>query len=38
MIVMGFNHPLELVKYLGTPIYYSTEQIQQMGTVICGHL
>ena len=34
----GIQPPLELQNYLGTPIYYSTEQIQPIGTVVCGHL
>ena len=34
----GIQPPLELVNYLGNDIYYSTEQIQQRGTVVCGHL
>ena len=34
----GVQPPLELKNYLGTPIYYSTEQIQPKGTMICGHL
>ena len=33
-----FNHQLELRDYLKRPIYYSTEQIQKPGQVICGHL
>ena len=34
----GIQPPLELIDYLGSNIYYSTEQIQQRGTVICDHL
>lgn len=34
----GVQPPLEVINYLGNPIYYSTEQIQPENSVICGHL
>ena len=34
----GIQPPNELVKYLQSPIYYNTEQIQQSNQVFCGHL
>ena len=34
----GIQPPLEVIDYLGDPIYYSVEQIQPNGTFICGHL
>ena len=30
--------PTELVKYLGDPVYYSSERIQPDNEVFCGHL
>jgi hypothetical protein len=34
----GLQPPLEIIKYLGRPIYYNTGQVQPRGTVVCGHL
>ena len=34
----GVQPPLEVVEYLGSPIYYSTDQLQPVGQVFCGHL
>jgi hypothetical protein len=34
----GIQPPLEIIEYLGNPVYYSTDQIQPNGTVLCGHL
>lgn len=34
----GIQPPKELEKYLGNPIYYSTDQVQPVNTQICGHL
>ena len=34
----GVDPPLELIKYLGSSIYCSTESIQPRDTVVCGHL
>jgi hypothetical protein len=34
----GIDPPLELIKYLGPSIYCSTESIQPIDTVVCGHL
>ena len=30
--------PLEVIKYLGSPIHYNTDQLQPAGEVFCGHL
>ena len=30
--------PLEVIKYLGSPIHYNTNQLQPSGEVFCGHL
>ena len=29
---------VEVIKYLGKPIRYNTDQVQPMGQVFCGHL
>ena len=29
---------LEVIKYLGKPIHYNTDQLQPAGKVFCGHL
>ena len=34
----GVQPPLEVIKYLGRPIHYNTEQLQPAGEVFCGHL
>jgi hypothetical protein len=34
----GFDPPLEIIKYLGKPIYCSTDNVQPRDTVVCGHL
>jgi hypothetical protein len=34
----GIQPPLELIKYLKSPIHYSTERIQPDDQVFCGHL
>ena len=34
----GLQPPLELINYLGSPIFYNSEQVPPNGTVICGHL
>ena len=34
----GVDPPLELIRYLGSSIYCSTECIQPRDTVVCGHL
>ena len=34
----GVHPPLEVIKYLGRPIYYNTDQLQPTGEVFCGHL
>src|SRR5678816_3267015 len=34
----GLSPPTELVKYLGDPVYYSSERIQPDNEVFCGHL
>ena len=34
----GVRPPLEVVEYLGSLIYYYTDQIQPVGEVFCGHL
>lgn len=34
----GVQPPQELMNYLGQNIYYSTEETQPRGTLICGHL
>ena len=34
----GLQPPIELIRYLRSPIYYSTDCIQPRDTVVCGHL
>ena len=34
----GVQPPNELMEYISSPIYYSTERIQPDGEVVCGHL
>ena len=34
----GVQPPIEVVEYLGSPIYYNTDQLQPVGEVFCGHL
>ena len=34
----GLQPPNEMVKYLKSPIFYSSIQIQEIGDYICGHL
>ena len=34
----GVRPPIEVVEYLGSPIYYNTDQLQPAGQVFCGHL
>ena len=34
----GIQPPLELVSYLKSPIFFNSQQVQQNGTVVCGHL
>ena len=34
----GVQPPLEVIKYLGRPIHYNTDQLQSAGEVFCGHL
>lgn len=34
----GVQPPVELNKYLSSPIFYNTEQIQSDHQVVCGHL
>lgn len=34
----GVQPPSELINYLGRPIYYNSERVQPIGTVVCGHL
>ena len=34
----GVQPPLEVVKYLVSPIHYNTDQVQPAGEVFCGHL
>ena len=34
----GLPPPDELVKYLKSPIYYNSNQVQPDGQVFCGHL
>ena len=30
--------PIEVINYLGKPIYYNTDQVQPVEQVFCGHL
>ena len=34
----GVQPPLEVIRYLGKPIHYNTDQLQPAGKVFCGHL
>ena len=34
----GVQPPIEVIQYLGKPIYYNTDQVQPAGEVICEHL
>ena len=34
----GVRPSIEVVEYLGSPIYYNTDQLQPAGQVFCGHL
>ena len=34
----GVQPPIEVIKYLGKPIRYNTDQVQPVGQVFCGHL
>ena len=34
----GVRPPLEVIRYLGKPIRYNTDQVQPAGEVFCGHL
>ena len=34
----GVRLPIEVVEYLGSPIYYNTDQLQPADQVFCGHL
>ena len=34
----GVQPPTEVIKYLGKPIHYNTDQVQPRGQVFCGHL
>ena len=34
----GLPPPDEIVRYLGSPVHYNSEQIQPDGEVFCGHL
>ena len=34
----GLQPPREMIGYLGSPIYYTTEEIQPRDQVFCGHL
>jgi len=34
----GLPPPLELLKYLHSPVYYNSERIQPDNEVFCGHL
>src|SRR6218665_2522081 len=36
--VYGLPPPVELVKYLHSPVYYNSERIQPDNEVFCGHL
>ena len=33
----GVQPPLEVIKYLGSPIHYNTDQLLPAGEVFCGH-
>ena len=34
----GVRPPLEVIRYLGKPIHYNTDQLQPAGKVFCDHL
>ena len=34
----GVQPPIEVIQYLGKPIRYNTDQVQQAGQVFCSHL
>ena len=34
----GVQPPLEVIKYLGSPIHYNTDQLQPAGEIFFGHL
>ena len=34
----GVQPPLEVIRYLGKPIHYNTDQLQPAGKVFCRHL
>ena len=34
----GVHLPLEVIRYLGKPIHYNTDQLQPAGKVFCGHM
>ena len=34
----GVQPPIEVIKYVGKPIRYNTDQVQPVGQVFCGHL
>jgi hypothetical protein len=34
----GLQPPVEIMRYLKSPVYYNSERIQPDGTVFCGHL
>ena len=34
----GLPPPNELRRYLGFPIHYNTDELQQRGSVVCGHI
>ena len=34
----GVQPPIEVIRYLGKPIYYNSDQVQPVGQVFCGHL
>ena len=34
----GVQPPIEVINYLGKPIYYNTNQVQPVEQVFCGHL
>ena len=34
----GVRPPLEVIRYLGKPIQFNTDQLQPVGQVFCGHL
>ena len=34
----GVRPPLEVIRYLGSPIHYNTDKLLPAGQVFCGHL